>query len=103
MGRAALPVITPRIGVEGSKFEQRNPNSSKAGPIRPFRFGRRHINRDSQMNPELTWMVGVSEPAGSPDARGWMAPDIPDVRAVFDCLIWPVSLAFGRTHSVGCS
>ena len=41
------------------------------------------------MNPELTWMVGVSEPAGSPDARGWMAPDIPDVRAVFDCLIWP--------------
>ena len=32
-----------------------------------------------QMNPELTWMAGVfSDLAGSPDARGWMAPDIPD-------------------------
>jgi hypothetical protein len=33
---------------------------------------------------------------------GWL-PTFPTVRAVFDCLIWPFSLAFGRTHSVGCS
>src|SRR5262249_25996579 len=57
------------------------------------------------MNPELTWMDGrrfLNWLEAQMREGGWL-PTFPTVRAVFDCLVWPFSLAFGRAPSVGCS
>src|SRR5205085_8256729 len=58
------------------------------------------LNRDSPDDVDgrrfLNWLEAEMREGG------WLST-FPTVRAVFDCLIWPFSLAFGRTPFVGCS
>jgi hypothetical protein len=55
------------------------------------------------MTPELSWIFAIFEAFYKADVRFGRLSSFRAARTMVEGLIWPFSLAFGRTPPIGCS